>query len=291
MIIRDLVSDSSNISEINQQDENYSKELRSAFAIYSVKLEIRKVLGKIKINQPNWKEILMYKVMLIINTHLDVEADLLKNGFNEIEYKTKMVSYLNGMNSANGLDYLKEFMSFTARYLSGLLEESMVNQFQLDSSYFNLLQMNLVNQEKEVYNAIQAYWYKALDEDRTYYYCYKSLAELYLNEQDFDRFIEINKKAISQGEFDSNTEFYLNIGNIYNKQSNFSEAIVYMKKAVCEMDENYTELYNYNAEKNHSRLMSLLNQKKQILRFIAKIYDTSGDQENAAKYQKLSNEI
>ena len=49
--------------------------------------------------------------------------------------------------------------------------------------------------------------------------------------------------------------------------------------------------YNSNDGNNQSKLIGLLNQKKQILRFIAKIYDTSGDQENAAKYQKLSNEI
>lgn len=291
MIIGGLGSDSSNNSLINQQDKNYTNELRSAFAINFVKLDMRKVLSEIKINQPNWKEITVNKVMLSINTHLEVEAGLLKNGFNQNEYKTKMLSYLNGMNEVNGLDHLKEFMSFTERYLSGLFEESMISQFQLDSSYFDLLKIFLEKQEKVVYDSIQIYWHKALDEDKTYYYCYKSLTDLYLNEQDFDKFIEINKRAISDGEFESNTKFYLNIGNVYNTQSNFSDAIVYMKKAVSEIDETYTRLYNSDAEYNQSKLIGLLNQKKQIVSFIVNIYYTSGDQENAAKYQKLFDEL
>jgi len=291
LILKNMKHDSIGSPDLSKQSQIYGEELKSAFAIYSMKLEISKVFGNIKIDKPNWKEIAVFQVMQIIKMYLQIEDGLVKNAFDTRGYKAKMLSYFNVMNRENGLSQLQQLMSYTERYLSGPLKESMTNQSKLDSGYLDLIKINLVKQEKKVYDSIQKYWYKALDEDKTYYYCYKSLSELYFNEKDFDQFIEINKKAISQGEFDSNTEFYLNIGNGYNTQTNFSEAIIYMQKAVIEIDTAYMKYYNSNDGNNHSKLIGLLNQKKQILRFIAKIYDTSGDQENAAKYQKLSNEI
>ena len=290
-ILKNMKHDSIGSPDVGKLSQIYEEELKSAFAIYSMKLEIRKVFGNIKIDKPNWKEIAVFQVMQTIKTYIEIEDGLVKNAFDTSGYKAEMLSYFNVMNRENGLSQLQQLMSYTEGYLSGPLKESMTNQSKLDSGYLDLIKINLVKQEKEVYDSIQKYWYKALDEDKTYYYCYKSLSELYLNEKDFDQFIEINKKAISQGEFDSNTEFYLNIGNGYNTQTNFSEAIIYMQKAVHEIDSAYMKYYNSNDGNNQSKLIGLLNQKKQILRFIAKIYDTSGDQENAAKYQKLSNEI
>ncbi len=291
LILKNMKHDSIGSPDLSKQSQIYGEELKSAFAIYSMKLEISKVFGNIKIDKPNWKEIAVFQVMQIIKMYLQIEDGLVKNAFDTSGYKAKMLSYFNVMNRENGLSQLQQLMSYTERYLSGPLKESMTNQSKLDSGYLDLIKINLVKQEKKVYDSIQKYWYKALDEDKTYYYCYKSLSELYFNEKDFDQFIEINKKAISQGEFDSNTEFYLNIGNGYNTQTNFSETIIYMQKAVIEIDTAYMKYYNSNDGNNQSKLIGLLNQKKQILRFIAKIYDTSGDQENAAKYQKLSNEI
>lgn len=291
LILKNMKHDSIGSPDLSKQSQIYGEELKSAFAIYSMKLEISKVFGNIKIDKPNWKEIAVFQVMQIIKMYLQIEDGLVKNAFDTSGYKAKMLSYFNVMNRENGLSQLQQLMSYTERYLSGPLKESMTNQSKLDSGYLDFIKINLVKQEKKVYDSIQKYWYKALDEDKTYYYCYKSLSELYFNEKDFDQFIEINKKAISQGEFDSNTEFYLNIGNGYNTQTNFSEAIIYMQKAVIEIDTAYMKYYNSNDGNNQSKLIGLLNQKKQILRFIAKIYDTSGDQENAAKYQKLSNEI
>jgi len=291
LILKNMKHDSIGSPDLSKQSQIYGEELKSAFAIYSMKLEISKVFGNIKIDKPNWKEIAVFQVMQIIKMYLQIEDGLVKNAFDTRGYKAKMLSYFNVMNRENGLSQLQQLMSYTERYLSGPLKESMTNQSKLDSGYLDFIKINLVKQEKKVYDSIQKYWYKALDEDKTYYYCYKSLSELYFNEKDFDQFIEINKKAISQGEFDSNTEFYLNIGNGYNTQTNFSEAIIYMQKAVIEIDTAYMKYYNSNDGNNQSKLIGLLNQKKQILRFIAKIYDTSGDQENAAKYQKLSNEI
>jgi len=291
MIIGDIGLDSTNKDEIIIKTQDYKEELRSAFAINFIKTEIRKILGEIKINQLNWKEIAMDKILLSINTFLNVEAGELRARFNQIEYNAKLSSYFNSVNSENGLNSLKEFMSYTEMYFSNLIKESLIKQFRLDSNYFDLLKLNLLKQEKETYDSIQYYWNEALTIDKSYYYCYKSLADLYLKASDFDRFIEINKKAILYGEFETNTEFYLNIGNAYNAQSNFSEAIVYMEKAVGEIDETYIQLYNRNLENSQSRLMGLLNQKKQILGFISNIYYTTGDHEKAVKYQKILEQI
>ena len=291
MIIGDMGLDSINKDEIIIKTQDYTEELRSAFAINFIKTEIRKILGEIKINQLNWKEIAMDKILLSINTFLNVEAGELRARFNQIEYNAKLSSYFNSVNSENGLNSLKEFMSYTEMYFSNLIKESLIKQFRLDSNYFDLLKLNLLKQEKETYDSIQYYWNEALTVDKSYYYCYKSLADLYLKVSDFDRFIEINKKAILHGEFETNTEFYLNIGNAYNAQSNFSEAIVYMEKAVGEIDETYIQLYNRNLENSQSRLMGLLNQKKQILGFISNIYYTTGDHEKAVKYQKILEQI
>ncbi len=291
LILKNMKHDSIGSPDLSKQSQIYGEELRSAFALNFIKIEIRKILGSIEINQLNWKEMAMDKILLIINTHLNVEAGELRSRFNKIEYNKKLSSYFDVMNAENRLNYLKEFMSYTDMYFSSLIEESMIKQFQLNSNYFDLLKMSLLKQEKETYDSIQYYWNQALDMDKTYYYCYKSLADLYLNAQDFDRFIDINKKAISYGEFETNTEFYLNIGNAYNAQSNFSEAIVYMEKAVVEIDETYIQLYNRNLENSQSRLMGLLNQKKQILNFIVNICYRSGDTENRIKYQKLSEEL
>ena len=153
------------------------------------------------------------------------------------------------------------------------------------------MKFDLESIKYNVYDSIEHYWFAALEENPQYYISYKSLLNLALRENNYEKANSICDLAIANAGFEDNTEWYVTKGNIFNTQGEYINAIANMEKAVNEIDKLYRYYFNSEEDNRQATLGSLLSRKKQILGFISTIYYTSGDEQNATKYQELFREL
>lgn len=275
---------------VKKSDNEYLVERKAAFAVYMIKNEILSVLTKLNLKVPNWQNIAIYQIMLSITTHSEVEQGAFQSSFDKKAFEGVVRDYFNKTTQINAQMQLQQLMSYTEMTLYQAVEKNVKEVVARDSNYFNNAFVDLSALKNAKRDSAELYWVKSLKKDSTYYYSYKSLTALYLGEQQFDKVIEINKKAIEKGGFKDNTEFYMNIGNVYNSKSDFTNAVKTMEEAIAEIDMRYAQMFNnekVDAGRKQGVLTDLLNRKKQIYGFIANIYYSAGNQAEFARYQQL----
>jgi len=294
MILEKSIPDSL-ITTNNVADTSlYLLERKAAFAMYMIKNEVRQTLSNVNVNMPNWRNVIVYQVMLSFNTHLDIEQGLLKSNLDVVQYEQAVKSYINNSNKENIQGQLQMLMSFTESTLFQELSSYIYQKSIQDKEYIGSINVAMRTMKSEFVDSSAYYWNKSLEADPTYYYAYKSLSTLYINEGDFDGVLEVNTRAVENGGFSDNTEYYVNIGNVYNARLQYDVALDYMGKAIGEIDRYYNEVLkddNIKSNTKQFKLNDLISRKKQILGFMSKIYYDNGDQENSQKYYNLQMSI
>jgi tetratricopeptide (TPR) repeat protein len=275
--------DVSNIKDIS----SYQNEIKAAYSINAISVEIRQLLSKTKLNNPNWDRIAVAQIMLVIDSYLNVETEILGKGFEREEYLKRITLYCDNAKTGDPQVHLEEMVGYSEKYFTGLIKKQLFEKSLSDIAFMARLKFDLEAIKYNVYDSIEHYWFAALEENPQYYLSYKSLLNLALRGNNYDKAISICDIAIANAGFEDNMEFYLTKGNIYNTQGDYDKAIVNMEKAVHEIDKLYTHHFNSEEDNRQATLVSLLNRKKQILGFISTIYYISGDEQNAAKYQEL----
>ena len=276
--------DVSNIKDVS----SYQNEIKAAYSINAISIEIRQLLSKIKLNNPNWGRIAVAQIMRVVDSYLKVETEILGKGFEREEYLKRITLYCDNAKIGNSQVHLENMVGYSEKYFTGLIKKQLFEKSLSDIAFMERLKFDLESIRYNVYDSIEHYWFSALEENPQYYFSYKSILNLALRENNYDKAISICDKAILNAGFEDNMEFYLTKGNIYNTQGDYDKAIVNMEKAVHEIDKLYMQHFNGEEDNRQATLVSLLSQKKQILGFISTIYYTSGDEQNAAKYQELS---
>jgi protein O-mannosyl-transferase len=275
--------DVSNIKDVS----SYQNEIKAAYSVNAISIEIRELLSKTKLKNPNWDRIAVAQIMLVIDSYLNVETEILGKGFEREEYLKRITLYCDNAKTGDPQVHLEEMVGYSEKYFTGLIKKQLFEKSLSDIAFMERLKFDLEAIKYNVYDSIEHYWFAALGENPQYYLSYKSLLNLALRENNYDKAISICDIAIANAGFEDNMEFYLTKGNIYNTQGDYDKAIVNMEKAVHEIDKLYTHHFNSEEDNRQATLVSLLNRKKQILGFISTIYYTSGDEQNAAKYQEL----
>ena len=272
------------------EERGFKQEIKAGFAILMIKNEVRQSLNNVNLKNPNWRDLLKYQIMLSFKTHSEVEEGIMLREFKVAEFEGVVLRSIQNVNQGNVQDKLQELMYYVENSLEQVIVNYVFEQIQTDREYLNKIHFGLIKQADLLFSISELNWYKALDVDPTYYYSYKKLVDLYLVEERYDKVLIVSAKAISDGGFENNSEFYLNIGNVYNSKKDYPNAIKNMKIAVEEIEKVYADIYakdSMDPIRRQKQLLGLLNQKKQIYNFIANIYYTSEDMNNATYYQGL----
>jgi len=271
-------------------ESNFEPEIKAGFAILLIKNEVRQSLSNVDLNNSNWRELLKYQIMLSFKTHSEVEEGILLRDFKTNEFESVLLKSIQNINKENIQSKLQELMYYIENSLEQVIVNYVFEQVTVDREYLDKIYFGLVKKGDLLFSTSELHWYKALEVDPTYYYSYKKLIDLYLVEERYDELLKISTTAINEGGFENNSEFYLNVGNVYNSKGDYPNAIINMKMAVDEVDKIYASIYanvTMDPIRKQKQLSGLLNQKKQIYNFIANIYYTSGDMTNATYYQGL----
>jgi protein O-mannosyl-transferase len=279
------------IAPLNAAEKRgFEQEIKAGFAILMIKNEVRQSLNNVNLKNPNWRDLLKYQIMLSFKTHFEVEEGIMLREFNVAEFEVFLLRSIQNVSQGNVQDKLQELMYYVENSLEQVIVNYVFGQIQTDREYLNKIHFDLIKQAEFLFSTSELNWYKALDVDPTYSYSYKKLVDLYLVEERYDKILSVSAKAIKEGGFENNSEFYLNIGNVYNSKKDYPNAIKNMKIALEEIDKAYADVYAKDSAdpiRRQKQLLGLLNQKKQIYNFIANIYYTSEDMNNAAYYQGL----
>ena len=277
-----------------ESSETYEKEIRAAFAASGIKLELNLVLSRLNFNNGNWNNYALNQISTNLNTYLNIENGILKKGYNEPDYIGFTTNQLNKAVNGDVKVNLQQLVAASDNYFKEIINQNLEESSLTNPLYKESLKYNLEKIKVNVQDSAVACWTLALDANKSYYLAYKSLMNLHLRNKNYDELIIVCEKAISEGKFDDNTEFYVTIGNIYNNQMEYSKAIIYMDKTLQELDRVYAKLYaneRLELNKKQSVLRDIINRKKQVYGFISKIYYDSGNQVKAVEYKKLSEQV
>ena len=142
-------------------------------------------------------------------------------------------------------------------------------------------------------------WYqKAIDEkisDGSEFY--NLIAYTYFKENDFDKAIQTYQQAIKIN--DKNVSAYYSLGTIYIQQFEFDKAEDIYKKSLKIYSDTVTPYFNlgfiYYTKQDYQQALAYYNKALAIDKndgfvnyYIAKIYNDTGDKENAIKFLKIS---
>ena len=273
----------------NSKDiSNYQNEIKAAYCIDAISVEIRQVLSKMKLNNPNWARILVAQIMRIIDSYVKVETEILGKGFEREEYLKRITLHCDNAKVGNPQLNLEKMVAYSESYFKSLIKKQLFGNSSSDSNFMLQLKFDLEAIKYNVFDSIEHYWFAALEENPQYYISYKSLLNLALRENNYEKANSICDLAIANAGFQDNTEWHVTKGNIFNTQGEYNNAIANMKNAVNEIDKLYASQFNGEEDNRQVGLASLLNRKKQILGFISNIYYAAGDQKSAYRYQELS---
>ncbi len=283
------------LRSIPRYSEPYEDSLaeRAGVTISILTSELQSILSRINPNDPNWKNVVKYHYDLIVERVFAMENGVLLESGGKEEVKrivAEKITTIDIQNYAIGVNNL-------VAAVEGVLNKRLADHVQLsdyDANSLVTLRWEVLTYKYSLLDTVVNTFESIIKTKPDYYPVYNSLTNLYVREEMYEDVIDLNSRAILEGYFPDNTEFYTNIGSAYNAKQDYTAAIANMDNAIQEIDRLYSEAYyseEMNAEDKNTRLNFLLQRKKKIYGFMSNIYFSIGEMEKAEEYRNLSASI
>lgn len=141
--------------------------------------------------------------------------------------------------------------------------DSAINDFNIalkqDSNYTEaLFNLACAYHQKNEDTLAEHYFYRTIESKPTYYLAYQYLSRMYSSQKNYDKIIELNNKALNNGNISD--MIYLNLGNAYINKQDTAKAVQYLEKALTYYNKNVNVckfLYEYYLRKNDNEKANL----------------------------------